>query len=88
MTTRSKRTGHKAQFRGVTRLKDGQYRLRVYVTHPQTGKQHQRERVTYASNVTEAFALKLNLEKELKVELASGGLESKPLNTLGEVATD
>lgn len=85
------RGGRPTAVRGVSSLGHGQYRLRVYVQDPVTGREKERERIVLAASVAEAADLRAAMEAELRgVAVASTGPAPTfgPSRTVADVARD
>ena len=78
-----KKKGRRTKFAGVKALGDGKYRLRVYVTDPETGRQKEKMKTVRASGTAEAHRMKLDLEAELRI---GGVAASKTSTRFGDVA--
>jgi integrase len=59
------RSRSKTKMPGVTRLADGRYRVRAYMTDPKTGRERELDRVISAANVAEAGSIRDALRREL-----------------------
>lgn len=86
MEGKKKRPGDVTSQRGIKRLGDGRYRIRVYVMDPKTGQQKERDRVIEAESMKDAARVRVRLQEEALASL-SGVPASKRSRKLGDVAT-
>jgi integrase len=74
---------------GVEALSGGEYRIRVRVTDPRTGRRIEKDRKVQCAGLTEAERMRMQLTEELEKELEATDLEAlaqAPRSKLGDLA--
>lgn len=83
---KKKRPGDVTRQRGIKRLGDGRYRIRVYVMDPKTGRQKERDRVIEAESMKDAARVRVRLQEEALASLSDEHASTRS-RKIGDVAT-